>query len=76
MKSHPKLEQNVKRIISLTQQSYALTGLRSNELLGDRVMGVFNQMNERFSDRLGIDGMVTGADHRRMASPEPPECQE
>jgi len=76
MKSHPKLDQNAKRIIALTQQAYALTGLRASELLGDRVMGVFNQMNERFSDRLGVDGMLTEADHRKTASPELPGRQE
>jgi len=68
MKSHPKLEQNAKRIIALTQQAYALTGLRASELLGDRVMGVFTQMNERFSDRLGVDGPLIEANHRRTGA--------
>ena len=76
MKSHPKLEQNAKRIIAITQKAYASTSLRKNEFLGVRVMGVFTQMNERFSDRLRVDGMLTEADHRRIASPELPGLQE
>jgi hypothetical protein len=40
---------------SLTEHVYALTGLKSNELIDERIIHVMKRMGERFAGRLGLD---------------------
>jgi len=40
---------------SLTERVYSLTGLRSNELIDERIIHVMERLGERFAGRFGLD---------------------
>lgn len=63
--SNDKLKKNSLRMIDLMQKTYALTGLRGDELNSDLVITVIEQMNERFADRLGLDGSQVEGGHAK-----------
>lgn len=65
--SHRKLAQNSRRIISLLQNTYALTGLRSDELQGEKIGLVFANLNARFAKRLGLDSEKMEQAHARLS---------
>ncbi len=53
--AHNPLQQSILPALTrLTQQIYAQTGLRPDELKSDRITAVFDKLNARFANRLGL----------------------
>lgn len=53
---------------SLTERVYALTGLKGNELLDDKIIHVMERFGERFADRMGLDAAAIIDAHLAFAS--------